>query len=101
MRHALITVFFVGCMGLMTVHSVAGILDKATQTAVSLSDKREHKPIKINVQGQEMKTSSLTKKHKDTSAVSVSTDGRSRGTIVAVLMLVGAIAIRRIVSIKF
>ena len=101
MRRALITVFFVGYMGLITVHSMAGISDKATQTALSLPDQSESKPIKINVQGREMKTSSLTKKHKDASAVSVSTDGRSRGTIVAVLMLVGAIAIRRIESIKF
>jgi hypothetical protein len=100
MRRALITVFFVSCLGSIAFHAMAGLQEKTTHNIPSLPNQVEIQRINVSTMGQTKEISRPTKKSNDATVDSVPSEGKGRVMMVAVLMLMGAIALRRILSAK-
>ena len=100
MRRALITVFFVSCLGSIAFLAIAGLQEKTKHSIPSPPNQVETQRINVSAMGQTKATSRSAKKSNDATVVSVPAEGKGCVMMVAVLMLMGAIALRRILSAK-
>ena len=101
MRRAMITVIFVSCLGSIAFYTMAGLQEKTTtQNTPSLSGQVETKRIKVSSMGQAKEINMPIKKSNNATTASVPVEGKGRAMGIAVLMLMGAIALRRILSAK-
>ena len=101
MHRALITVIFVSCLGSISIHAMAGFQEKTTtQNTPNLHGQVETKRINVSTMGQAKELNRPVKKSNDATAVSVPAEGKGKAMGIAVLMLMGAIALRRILSAK-
>ena len=101
MRRAMITVIFVSCLGSIAFHAMAGLQEKTTtQNIPNMPAQVEPKRINVSTMGQAKVINRPAKKSNDSTVVSVPAEGKGRAMGVAVLMLMGAIALRRILSAK-
>ena len=100
MRRALITVFFIGCIGSIAFQVSAGLREKTTHNISNLPSQIEPNRINVSTLSQTKENSRPVKKSNDATVVSVPSEGRGRIMMVAVFVLMGAIALRRILSTK-
>ena len=101
MRRAMISAIFVSCLGSIAFHAMAGLQEKiTTQNTPNLSGQVGTKRIKVSTMGQTKEINMPVKKSNDATVVSVPAEGKGRAMGIAVLMLMGAIALRRILSAK-
>ena len=100
MRRALITVIFVSCLGSIACHAMARFQEKTTHNIPKLPSQTEPKRINVSTMGQAKEISRPANKSNNATVASVPAEGKGRVMMVAVLMLMGAIALRRIFSSK-
>ena len=101
MRRALISVVFAGCIGAVPAHPRVGMTAQSNETATLMTRQLGATPIKISTTGREQQVNSDAKNRTGEPLAQGDSGGRGGGRLLAVLMLMGAIALRRSKSGKF